>query len=187
MNAALLSLALMAGIVSPPAAAQPLKVFLFTNEVPSGAVDEQLKARRASLQDLVRVLSSPGYENLLTLVKNRDGADVIVELVSRGEATMSVTSRSTSSAGGATASASRSSAITKQFLKFRISADDHSDNLTTEDQLPWTKMAERAADDLVTWITRNVVPSQPPVIGDSHEEVDGRAEVVTRLVTMWAR
>jgi hypothetical protein len=85
MKAALLSLALIAAAVSTVAAAEPLKMFVFTNEMPSGSVDEQLKARRESLQDLVKTLSSPRYQKTLTLVKNREAADVIVELVSRGE------------------------------------------------------------------------------------------------------
>ena len=161
MKAALLSLALIAAAASTVAAAEPLKVFVFTNEVPSGSVDEQLKARRESLQDLVKTLSSPRYEKTLTLVKSREGADVIIELVSRGETTTSVASSSTRAAGRATASASRSSTVTKQFLKFRISAGQHTHTLTTEDQLPWTKMAERAAEHLVKWITENVVPARP--------------------------
>jgi len=161
MKAALLSLVLIAAAASTVAAAEPLKIFVFTNEVPSGSVDEQLKARRESLQDLVKTLASPRYEKTLTLVKSREGADVIIELVSRGETTTSVASSSTSAAGGATASASRSSTVTKQFLKFRISAGQHTHNLTTEDQLPWTKMAERAAEQLVKWIIENVVPSRP--------------------------
>ena len=156
MKTALLSVALFAAAASTAAAAEPLKLFVFTHEVPSGSVDEQLNARRESLQDLVRILSSPRYEKTLTLVKSRDGADVIIELVSRGEKTTSVGSSSTSAAGGATASASRSSTVTKQFLTFRISAGQHTHNLTTEDQLPWTKMAERAAEDLVKWIMDNV-------------------------------
>jgi hypothetical protein len=70
-------------------------------------------------------------------------------------------SSSTRDAGGATASASRSSSVTKQFLKFRISAGQHTHNLTTEDQLPWPKMAERAAEHLVKWIVDNVIPARP--------------------------
>jgi len=159
MKAALLSLALIAAAASGVAAAEPLKVFAFTNEVPSASVDEQLKARRESLQDLVKTLSSPRYVKMLTLVKSRGGADVIIELVSRGETTTSVASSSSSAAGGATASASRSSTVTKQFLKFRISAGQRTHNLTTEDQLPWTKMAERAAEHLVKWSIENVVPA----------------------------
>jgi hypothetical protein len=159
MKAALLSLALIAAAGST-AAAEPVKVFVFTNEVPGGSVDEQLQARRESLQDLVKTLSSPRYEKTLTLVKSREGADVIIELVSRGKTTTSVASSSTSAAGGATASASRSSTVTKQFLKFRISAGQRTHNLTTEDQLPWLRMAERAAEHLVKWIGENVVPAR---------------------------
>ena len=161
MKAALLSLALIAGPASTVAAAEPLKMFVFTNEVPSGSVDEQLKARRESLQALVRTLSSPRYQKVLTLVKSPDGADLIVELVSRGETTTGVASSSARAAGGATASASRSSSVTKQFLKFRISAGQHTHNLTTEDQLPWPKMAERAAEHLVKWIDEKVIPARP--------------------------
>jgi hypothetical protein len=161
MKAALLSLALIVAAASTVAAAEPLKMFVFTNEVPSGSVDEQLKARRESLQDLVRTLSSPRYQKTLTLVKSREGADVIVELVSRGETRASVASSSNRAAGGATASASRSSSVTKQFLKFRISAGQLTHDLTTEDQLPWPKMAERAAEDLVKWIVEKVIPARP--------------------------
>lgn len=160
MKAALLFLALMAAAASTVAAAEPLKIFVFTNEVPGGSVDEQLKARRESLQDLVKTLSSPRYEKTLTLVRSRAGADVIIELVSRGETTTSAASSSTSAAGGATASASRSSTVTKQFLKFRISAGPQTHDLTTEAQLPWPKMTERAAEDLVKWISENVVPAR---------------------------
>ena len=160
MKPALLSLALIAASASTVAAAAPLKIFVFTNEVPSGSVDEQLKARRESLQDLVKILSGPRYEKTLMLVKSRQGADVIVELVSRGETTTSAASRSTRAAGGATASASRSSTVTKQFLKFRMSAGQQTHDLTSEDQLPWPEMAERAAEQLVKWITENV-PARP--------------------------
>lgn len=160
MKAALLSLALIAPATSTVAAAEPLKMFVFTSEVSSGSVDEQLKARRESLQDLVETLSSPRYQNTLTLVKSREGADVIVELVSRGETTTSVASSSERAADGARASASRSSSVTKRFLKYRISAGRHTDNLTTEDQLPWPRMAERAAEDLVKWIVEKI-PARP--------------------------
>jgi len=160
MQAALLSLALIAAAASTVATAEPLKVFVFTNEVSSGSVDEQLKARRETLQDLIKSLSSLKYEKTLTLVKSREGADVLIELVSRGETTTSVASRSTSTAGGAAASASRSSTVTKQFLKFRISAGQQTHDLITEDQLPWTKMAERAAETLVKWISENVVSAR---------------------------
>jgi hypothetical protein len=159
VRAAVLSLALVAATASG-AAAEPLNVFVFTNEVPSGSVDEQLKARRESLQDLAKALASPRYGKTLTLVKSREGADVIIELVSRGETTTSVASRSTSAADGATASSSRSSTVTKQFLKFRVSAGRRTHDLTTEAQLPWTRMAERAAEDLVKWIVGNV-PVRP--------------------------
>ena len=161
MKAALLSFVLIATGASTVATAEPLKMFVFTNEVPSGSVDEQLKARRESLQDLVKTLSSPRYQKTLTLVKSREGADVIVELVSRGETTMSAASSSTRGAGGATESASRSTSVTKQFLKFGISAGQRTDNLTTEDQLPWPKMAERAAEQLTNWIIANVVAARP--------------------------
>jgi hypothetical protein len=159
MKAALLLLVLIAAAASTVAAAEPLKMFVFTNEVPSGSVDEQLKARRESLQDLVKTLSSPKYQKTLTLVKSREGADVIVELVSRGQTTTSVANRSTRAADGATASASGSSSVTIQFLKFRVSVDQRTHDLTTGDQLPWPKMAERAADDLVKWIVEKVVPA----------------------------
>jgi site-specific recombinase XerD len=160
MKAALLSVALIAAAASMIAAAEPVKVYVFTNEVPSGSVDEQLKARRESLQDLVKILSSPRYQKILSLVKSREGADVIVELVSRGETKTSAASSASRAAGGATASASRSSSVTKQFLKFRISAGQRAENLTTEDQLPWPKMAELAAEDLVEWIGVNVIAAR---------------------------
>ena len=160
MKAALLLLVQIAAAASTVAAAEPLKIYVFTNEVPSGSVDEQLKARRESLQDLVKTLSSSKYQKTLTLVKSREGADVIVELVSRGETTASVASSSTRAAGGATAGASRgSSSVTIQFLKFRVSVDQRTHDLTTEDQLSWSKMAERAADDLVKWIVEKMVPA----------------------------
>src|SRR5205085_942627 len=108
MRAVLMSFVLIAALALGISAAEPLKVFVFTNQVPSGSVDEQLKARRESLQELVKILSSQMYQKTLTLVKNREGADVIVELVSRGETTMSAESKSTRAAGGATASASQS-------------------------------------------------------------------------------
>ena len=157
MKTVLLAFALIAVAASTVAAAEPPKVFVFTNEVPSGSVDEQLNARRESLQDLVKTLSSPRYQKTLMLVKSRQGADVIVELVSRGETATSAASSSTRAADGASASASGSSSVTKQFLKFRISAGQHTHNLTTEDQLPWPKMADRAAEDLVKWIVGNVL------------------------------
>lgn len=156
MKAALLCLAMIPSAAST-AAAEPLKVFAFTNEVRNGSVDEQLKTRRESLQDLVKSLSSPRYQKTLTLVTSPEGADVIIELQSRGETTTSVESGSTSVVGGATASASQSSTLTKQFLKFRISAGRLTHNLTTQGQLPWVKMAERAAEDLVKWILDRAV------------------------------
>ena len=157
MKAVLLSLALVAAAAPTVVGAEVPRVFVFTNEVSSASVDKQLQARRESLQDLVKTLSSPRYEGAVTLVKSREGADVIIELVSRGETTTSEASSSTSAAGGATASASRSSTVTKQFLKFRISAGQYTHDLTTEDQFPWTKMADRAAEHLVAWITEHVV------------------------------
>jgi hypothetical protein len=161
MKAALLFLTLIAAGASTAATAEPLKVFVFTNDVPSGSVDEQLKARRESLQDLVKILSTPRYEKALMLLKSRAGADVIVELVSRGETTTSGAGSSTRAARGATTSASRSSSVTKQFLKFRISAGQATHNLTTEDQLPWPKMAERAAEQVAKWIVEKSTPVRP--------------------------
>ena len=155
MKAALLSLLLIAAAASTISAAEPIKIFVFTNDVPSGSVDEQLKVRRESLQDLVKALSGPTYQTTLTLLKSREGADVVVELVSRGETTTGTANSSTRAADGAKASASSSSSVTKQFLTFRIFAGQHTANLTTEGQLPWPKMAERAAQDLVAWIGKN--------------------------------
>jgi len=152
MRSALLSLVLFAAS-AVPAIAEPVRVFVFTNEVPSGAVDEQLQARRESLQDLSKALSSAKYQNALTLVKSRAEADVVVELVSRGETTTSAANRATRAAGGATASVSRSASVTKQFLTFRISTGRRTQELTTEGELPWPQLAERAADDLATWIS----------------------------------
>jgi hypothetical protein len=152
MKTALVSLALLAAAASVVIAAEPVKVFVFTNEMPSGSVDEQLQARRESLQDLVKALSTPTYTPTLTLVSSRQAADVIVELVSRGENTTSASSSSTRESDGGSASASRSSAVTRQFLKFRISAGKQSHDLTTEAQLSWPMMAARAADDLAKWI-----------------------------------
>ena len=151
LRAALLSVVLVAA--TTVAAAEPLKVFVFTNDVPGGAVDEQLQARRESLRDLLQALSGSKYQGLLTVVKSRERADLIVELVSRGETTTRAANSSTREAGGATASASRSSSVTKRFLKFRISVGLRTYDLTTEGQLPWPQMAERAADDLARWIT----------------------------------
>jgi hypothetical protein len=82
-------------------------------------------------------------------------------LVSRGETTTAAASSSRRAAGGAAAGASRSSSVTKQFLKFRVSAGQHTHDLTTEDQLPWPRMAERAAEHLVKWIVENVTPARP--------------------------
>lgn len=162
MKPALVFLTLIAAFVpSVVIAAEPLKIFVFTNEVPSGSVDEQLKARRESVQDLVKAFSSEKYAKVLTVVKSRDMADVTIELLSRGETTTSAASSSTRASGGASTSASRSSSVTKQFLKFRVSAGNRTDNLTTEDQLPWPKMAERAAEELATWISANVAASRP--------------------------
>jgi hypothetical protein len=158
MKAVLLSLALMAAGVPTLAAGEPVKVFIFTNEVPSGSVDEQLKARRESVQDLVKILSSPRYQKTLTVVKSREGADVSVELLSRGETTAAATSSATRAAGGATASASRSATVTKQFLKFRMTAGQQAHDLTTENQLSWPRMAERAAEDIVKWIASASTP-----------------------------
>src|SRR4051812_2308418 len=104
MKAALLSIALIAAAHPTIAAAEPLKVFVFTNEVPSGSVDEQLKARRESLQDVLNALSRPKFRSTLSVVKSRGEADVIVELLSRGETTTSASSNSTRAAGGAAAS-----------------------------------------------------------------------------------
>jgi hypothetical protein len=160
MKAALLSLVLVAA-VAVSADAEPAKVFVFTRDMPSGSIDEQLQARRESLQDLVKALSSEKYLNALTLVKNREGADVVVELVSRGETTASAANSLRRAADDATASASLSSSVTKQFLRFRISAGQRMNDLTTEGQLPWSKMAERAADELARWLVENVTRARP--------------------------
>src|SRR5262245_18961410 len=137
MRVALLCLALVASALSTADAAGPLKTFVFTNEVPSGAVDEQLQARRESLRDLVSVLSSAGYQQAFTLVNSRAAADVVIELTSRGESTASAGASSSRASAGATASASQSSTVTKRFLKFRVVAGKRAGDLTTEDQLPW--------------------------------------------------
>jgi len=41
-----------------------------------------------------------------------------------------------------------------------MSAGQQTHDLTSEDQLPWPEMAERAAEQLVKWITENV-PARP--------------------------
>lgn len=163
MKAAMLFLVVIASASSTMAAAEPLKIFLFTNQVPSGSTDEQLNARRESLQDLVKTLSSPRYQKTLSLVKSRGEAEVVVELVARGETTTGAASGSTRSSGGATTSASRSTSVTKQFLKFRIAIGQQPHELITEDQLAWPKMAERAAEDLVRWIESSARP-QPQAV-----------------------
>ena len=133
------------------AAAEPLKVFLFTSEVRDGIVDEQLQGRRESLRDLTRAISDRKHQNTFTLVDSRDRADLIVELLSRGVTRRSSSSSSTRSVAGGTASGSQSSSETKRHLKFRLSMGASSHELTTEADLPWPKMAERAAEDLARW------------------------------------
>ena len=155
MRTVCLILALTCVVASSIVAAEPIKIFLFTNEVPSGSVDEQLKARQESLKDLKVVLSGQKYQGTFTLVPSRNAADVAVELLSRGETTTSATSRSTRAAGGAETSASSSAAVTKQHLRFRISAGPLTHELTTEAQLPWRQMAQRAVEDITGWVTAN--------------------------------
>ena len=148
MKVVLLALALMATFECSIAAAEPTKIFLFTNEVPSGSVDEQLKARENSLRELSNALSGPQYKDTVMLVQSRDRADVIVELVSRGETTTSASGSSTRAVGGGTASRSQSSSVTTRHLKFRISNSASTHELVTEGQLSWRKMAEKAAADI---------------------------------------
>ena len=148
MKVVLLALALMATLPCSVAAAEPTKIFLFTNEVPSGSVDEQLKAREASLRELSNALSGPQFKDTVLLVQSRDRAHVIVELVSRGETTTSATGSSSRAVGGGTASTSQSSSVTTRHLKFRISNGASTHELVTEGQLSWQKLAETAAADI---------------------------------------
>jgi len=160
MKAALIALTLAAFVGSTCIAAEPLRVFLFTKEVSSGSVDEQLAGRQESLRDLTKALSDPKYQQTLTIVHSRNGADVIVELVSRGETTTTGSSSSMRSSGGTTASASQAASAVRQFLKLRISAGQLTREVTTESgrTLTWPQMAVRAAADLTNWISANVSP-----------------------------
>jgi len=149
------ALALTCLAASGTVAAEPIKIFLFTNEIPSGSVDEQLKARQESLKDLKEIFADRKYQGRFTLAPSRDAADVAVELLSRGETTTGANSSSTRAAGGAESSASSSASVTKQRLKFRISAGQLTHELATEGQLPWRMMAQRAVDDITRWLTAN--------------------------------
>ena len=62
MKTALFVLAFTAIAASDARAAEALKVFLFTNEVPSGVVDEQLHARRESVRDVSNALSHAQFQ-----------------------------------------------------------------------------------------------------------------------------
>jgi len=156
MRTVCLILALACLTASSIAAAEPVKIFLFTNDVPSGSVDEQLKARQESLKDLREIFADPKYQGTFTLVPSRSAADVVVELLSRGEITTSTRSSSTRASGGAETSASSSSSVTKQHLKFRLSAGQLTHDLTTEGQArSWRIMAQRAADDIANWVKAN--------------------------------
>jgi hypothetical protein len=151
MKVVLLALVLVGTFQCNIAAAEPTRIFLFTNEIPSGSVDEQLKARQDALRELSNAFSGPQYKETITLVPSKDRADVIVELVSRGETTRSASGSSTRASGGGTASRSQSSSVTKRHLAFRISKGASTHDLVTEDQLPWPKMAEKAASDIAAW------------------------------------
>jgi len=151
MKAALLAFVMVVAATSKPAGAEAIAVYLFTNETPSGTVDEQLKARQESLQDLKRVFADEKYQGTFALVPNRAAADLIVELLSRGETTTSTEKSAARQTDNATASASFSSSVTRQRLHFRLTSGQLNDDLTTEAQLPWPKMAERAVDDILKW------------------------------------
>jgi hypothetical protein len=157
MKTALLVLSLTAIGLPAVAVAQPVKVFLFTRPSPgSASVDEEFKARQDAVRDVSRDLEAAKYRKLITVVQSRDAADLVVELVSRGETTRSSSSSSTRSVGGGgTASASRSASETKRHLRFAMTAGGVAEELTTEGQQPWIEMAERAAGDLAKWTADN--------------------------------
>ena len=157
MNTALLVLTLAAIGVPAVAVAEPVKVFLFTRPSPgSASVDEQFKARQDAVRDVSGDLQALKYQTFITVVQSRDAADLVVELVSRGETTRSSSASSTRSVGaGGTASASRSASETKRHLRFAMTAAGVAEELTTEGQQPWNEMAERAAADIVKWTADN--------------------------------
>ena len=152
MKRLLVGLAIAGMTASTVAAAVPIKVFLFTNEAPSGSTDEQLKARQESLHDLMKALADEKYRGIFTLVQSRTAADLAVELVSRGATSTGANRSATQSTGGGTASSSTSASVTRQHLRFRLSSAQITDELTTEAQLSWPKMAERAAEDIARWV-----------------------------------
>jgi hypothetical protein len=155
MKTALAALMLAAVTAPQMASAQPLRIFLFTSDVRDGKVDEQLKARQEALRDLSRALSAAKYRKTFTVVTSRDRADVLVELLSRGETTRSSSRSSSRAIGGGTASASQSASETKHHLKVRLSAGDLAQELITEGDLPWAKLAEKAAADIAGWAAKN--------------------------------
>ena len=156
MKTALLVLVLTSIAVLSVVAAEPVKVFLFTKPSPgSASVDEQFKARQDALRDVSKALGDAKYRNAVAVVQSRDAADVIVELLSRGETTRSSAANSTRSSGGGTASASRSASETKRHLRFVMTAGGSAEELTTEGQQPWSDMAEQAASDIAKWTADN--------------------------------
>ena len=160
MKAAVLLLTLTVVAVPSIVAADPVKVFLFTKPSPgSAAVDEQLKALQESLREIVGALQEARYQASIAIVQSRDAADVIVELVSRGETTRSSASSSTRSVGaGGTASASRSASETRRHLKFLMTIGASARDLTTEGQQPWSDVARIAAADIARWTAANAGP-----------------------------
>jgi hypothetical protein len=156
-------LAISALVAPGMAAADPVKVFLFTSDIRDGVIDEQLEARQEALRDVTRALSDARYQKTVTLVSRRDYADLIVEVLSRGETASSSSSSSTRSVAGGTASASHSASETKRHLKFRLSAGTLVFDLTTEADLPWPKMAERAAEELARWAAQNEQQIRKPL------------------------
>lgn len=153
MKTSFVALLIAAVAASQTVTAEPLRIFLFTNEVPSGSVDEQLIARKESLRDLYEILSGAKYQKMLTLVQSRDRADVSIELLSRGEKTTSASSSSTRAANGGTSSQSQSAAVTKRFLNVRISAGKFTLELLTDGQpKSWRALAEQAAENIAAAI-----------------------------------
>lgn len=144
-------LALMIAVTAAPiVGAEPLRVFLFADEVASGSVDEQLVARKESVRDLSDILSDKKYQKTFALVRSRDQADVSIEVLSRGETTTAASRSSTRAANGGTASQSQSAAVTKRFLNVRISAGQFMIDVMTEGQpKSWRALVEQAAGNIL--------------------------------------
>jgi hypothetical protein len=118
------------------------RVYIYTAESPSGGGSEEEQGRRDSVRDLRDAMA---HKKGITLVDDRDRADVVVEVIGREK-------REGPEGGFGGKSVTQ---FGDTILRLRVKAGDAESEIKGIGQAYWGRAAKDAADRLTKWIARH--------------------------------